>query len=84
MKHLKRRAGSPNFLFSTWPQVEWSDVPTVLVDPTGNDTARMRAAAERLAAVGGGIVRLGVGDFYLDGDLGTIVRPENLFLERPK
>lgn len=81
MKHLKRRAGSPNFLFSTWPQVEWSEVPTVLIQPTGDDTARIQTAVNRLAAIGGGKVRLSVGDYQVAE---TIVIPENLFLERPK
>lgn len=86
MKHLKlsTRAGNPNFLFSTWPQVLWLAVPTVLIEPSGgDDSARFRAAANRLAAIGGGIIQCGVGDFYLDGDLGTIVRPENLFKDKP-
>lgn len=82
MKHLKRRAGSPNFLFSTWPQVEWSDPPRVVVEHSGGvvDHAQMQVAVNRLAAIGGGIVRVSAGNANAE----TIVIPENLFLERSK
>lgn len=67
-KRLARRAGDtgPNFLFSTPPWIEWGQVPTILMHPSGgDDSARFATACERLGACGGGTVRLTEGEYRL-------------------
>lgn len=63
MKH--RHISDPSFLFSTWPLVEWRDGRAyVTVNPTGeNDQPQLQAAVNRIAAVGGGVLRLSAGDY---------------------
>lgn len=58
----------PNFLFSLPPFIEdCRGIPCVVLSPSGeDDSPRMQAAVNRLNAIGGGIMRLSGGDFYLD------------------
>jgi hypothetical protein len=65
----RRKPTSPNFLFSTWPLVEWGEVPTVVVEPSDDDRKQIQAAIDRLSAIGGGEVRLTAGDFYPSGSI---------------
>lgn len=57
---------NPNFLFSLPPFVYWGgEVPMVVVKPTGgDDTPTLQAAANRLTAIGGGVMRFTTGDFH--------------------
>lgn len=58
----------PNFLFSLPPFIEERDgIRYIALKPSGgDDTPQTQAAVNRLSAVGGGMVRLSVGNFYLD------------------
>lgn len=56
----RRHAADPSFLFSTWPIPERS---CVVLTPA--DTARMQEAVNRLDAIGGGVLRLTPGDYYM-------------------
>lgn len=62
----RRRPGDtgPNFLFSLPPFVEWVDVPTVVMYPSGgDDTPTIQAAATRLGSIGGGVMRFSEGTY---------------------
>lgn len=66
MRWRKQRlhTADPSFLFSTWPIPEWtSGHPFVVLAPA--DTAQIQAAVNRLDAIGGGVLRLTPGDYYM-------------------
>lgn len=64
----RRRPGDtgPNFLFTLPPFVEWRDVPTIVMHPSGgDDTPHVQAAVDRLSAISGGTMRLTEGNYNI-------------------
>lgn len=55
-----RHAADPSFLFSTWPIPEHG---FIVLTPA--DTAQIQQAVNRLDAIGGGVLRLTPGDYYM-------------------